>query len=328
MVSARAVLKTGLAVLAISFIGYVAVNAAPAFGASGGGRVVAGEAGAVGVAGDGGVAGDSGAAGVAGFSGNAVGASAASGSAPQTESTSTEAARPESTPAAAPAALAEPTSPAAPADRSEPTSPAAPGPHPASAAPLPPGGNAGRVDGAWAAQVALRTGIPARAVLGYAGAALALGAEQPSCHLGWNTLAALGDIESGHGTHAGSSLNAAGIDTPGVFGPALDGGAYARVADSDAGALDGSSSGDRAVGPLQFIPSTWAQWGADGNGDGRDDPQQIDDAALAAGRYLCSYGDLSSAQGWRASVFAYNHVDSYVDAVASTANAYAAAAAG
>lgn len=264
---ARAVLKTGMAVLAMSFIGYVAVNAAPAFGEGGAGRVTAGEA------------------------------ASASASAPA-------------------------------ASEQNASAPAATRPDPTSAVPAPSGGNSGRVDAAWAAQVATRTGIPVRAVLGYAGAAVALAVEQPSCHLGWNTLAALGDIESGHGAHAGSSLNAAGVDTPGVFGPALDGGAYARVADSDAGALDGSSNGDRAVGPLQFIPSTWARWGADGNGDGRDDPQQIDDAALAAGRYLCSYGDLSSAQGWRASVFAYNHVDSYVNAVANTANAYAAAAAG
>jgi membrane-bound lytic murein transglycosylase B len=80
------------------------------------------------------------------------------------------------------------------------------------------------------------------------------------------------------------------------------------------------------VGPLQFIPDTWASWGADGNADGVADPQQIDDAALAAADYLCSYGDLSIPATWRTAVFAYNHLDSYVDEVAATANAYAAAA--
>ena len=74
---------------------------------------------------------------------------------------------------------------------------------------------------------------------------------------------------------------------------------------------------------MQFIPSTWATWGSDGNGDGVADPQQIDDAALAAGRYLCEYGDLSDAANWRRAVFAYNHLESYVNAVADAARDYA-----
>ncbi len=45
------------------------------------------------------------------------------------------------------------------------------------------------------------------------------------------------------------------------------------------------------MGPLQFIPSTWRSWGVDANGDGVADPNQIDDAALAAGRYLCAAGE-------------------------------------
>ncbi|WP_237280465.1 lytic transglycosylase domain-containing protein [Subtercola vilae] len=187
------------------------------------------------------------------------------------------------------------------------------------------GGDAALVDPTWATASAARTGIPYRALVGYAGTALALARELPQCHVGWNTLAALGSIESAHGTHAGSTITADGAASPAIYGPALDGSEYPAVSDTDGGALDGTANGDRAVGPLQFIPSTWMRWGADGNGDGVSDPQQIDDASLAAGRYLCSYGDLSGAAGWRASVFAYNHVESYVDAVAETANRYAAA---
>ena len=187
-------------------------------------------------------------------------------------------------------------------------------------------GNAALVDAGWAGRVAAATGIPLRAMLGYAGASLALATEQPGCRLGWSTLAGLGNIESGHGTHAGSALGTDGTARPGIFGPALDGSDFAAMSDTDDGAWDGSAEWDRAVGPLQFIPATWQRWGADGNRDGLNDPQQIDDAALAAGRYLCNYGDLALPERWRAAVFAYNHVDSYVTAVAGYANTYAARA--
>jgi membrane-bound lytic murein transglycosylase B len=183
-------------------------------------------------------------------------------------------------------------------------------------------GNAMLVDPAWAAAVAASTGIPLRAVLGYAGASLALSVERPSCRLGWSSLAALGWIESDHGTTGGRSLPDTGQATPPIFGPSLDGAAYETMADTDDGLWDGSALGDRAVGPMQFIPATWLRWGADGDGNGVKDPQQIDDAALAAGRYLCHYGDLADSTKWRSAVYAYNHVDSYVDAVAERANAY------
>lgn len=188
---------------------------------------------------------------------------------------------------------------------------------------VPVAGNATLVDPGWAAGVAASTGIPLRAVLGYAGASLALSAEQPSCRLGWSSLAALGWIESDHGTTGGRSLSDTGQAAPPIFGPSLDGTAYDAMADTDGGVWDGSAVDDRAVGPMQFIPVTWLQWGADGDGDGAKNPQQIDDAALAAGRYLCHYGDLADATQWRRAVFAYNHVDSYVDAVAKQANDYA-----
>ncbi|MCI0157006.1 lytic transglycosylase domain-containing protein [Leifsonia shinshuensis] len=185
---------------------------------------------------------------------------------------------------------------------------------------------ADRVDQRWAVDVSRRTGVAARAVMAYSGAAIAIASEQPGCRLGWSTLAGLAAVESHHGTSGGSSVGPDGRVSPPIFGPDLDGGSYDAVADTDGGALDGDPSGDRAVGPFQFLPSTWRTWGADGNGDGVADPQQLDDAALAAGRMLCSYGDLSRADRWRAAIYGYNHVDSYVDAVASAANAIAAEA--
>jgi membrane-bound lytic murein transglycosylase B len=54
------------------------------------------------------------------------------------------------------------------------------------------------------------------------------------------------------------------------------------------------------------------------------DPQDLDDASLAAGRYLCSAGgDLETSEGWVAAVRAYNHADAYVRAVYEAASAYA-----
>jgi membrane-bound lytic murein transglycosylase B len=189
-------------------------------------------------------------------------------------------------------------------------------------------GNSARVSRAWAADVARRTGIPGRAVLAYAGAATAIAAEDPGCRLGWSTLAGLGAVESHHGTIGGSAPQEDGTVQPPILGPRLDGTDYDAIDDTDGGRVDGDPRWDRAVGPFQFLPSTWEQWGADGSGDGVADPQQLDDAALAAGRYLCSSGDLSQPASWRDAIFAYNHLDSYVDAVAAAANSAAASARG
>lgn len=178
-------------------------------------------------------------------------------------------------------------------------------------------------DATWTSNTAARTGIPARALSAYASAALTLQVEQPGCGLGWNTLAGLGAIESGHGGHAGGVLRDDGYPDPPIRGIALDGSASAAIPDTDGGRFDGDAVWDRAVGPLQFIPSTWEQWGADANGDGVADPNQIDDAALAAARYLCAAGEMTSPVGWRRAVFSYNHLDSYVDDVAAVANSSA-----
>lgn len=183
-----------------------------------------------------------------------------------------------------------------------------------------------RVDQAWAEQKARATGIPVRALEAYALADLLVSAEQPGCGIGWNTLAGIGAIESDHGRHGGAVLDADGYPQPAIRGAALDGNGVAAISDTDGGRWDGDAVWDRAVGPLQFIPDTWSRWGADANADGVADPNQIDDAALAAARYLCASGEMLSVDGWRAAIFSYNHLDSYVDDVAAVANRYAAAA--
>lgn len=110
-----------------------------------------------------------------------------------------------------------------------------------------------------------------------------------------------------------------------VIGPALDGADYAAIRATERSVRwHGDARWDHAIGPLQFIPSTWREWRADGDGDGRRDPHDLDDAALAAARYLCAAGgDLSTADGWTRAVLAYNHSRDYVELVAATASSYA-----
>jgi hypothetical protein len=183
-----------------------------------------------------------------------------------------------------------------------------------------------RIDDAWLAQTSAATGIPARALAAYASAHLTVEAEDPSCGIGWNTLAGIGAIESDHGRHGGSSVGADGWVTPRILGVPLNGDGVMAIHDTDGGAWDGDTVWDRAVGPMQFIPETWSYWGADGNGDGVADPNHIDDAALGAARYLCASGEMTTVEGWREAVFSYNHLEVYVDDVAAVANDYAARA--
>ena len=186
-------------------------------------------------------------------------------------------------------------------------------------------GVAGLPDPDWVARTALAGTVPPRALTAYAGAALQLAQEDPGCGLGWNTLAAIGSVESGHGHTSGSVIDARGDVSPPVVGVPIDGAGVRQIADTDGGRLDGDTRWDRAVGPMQFIPGTWAAHQADGNGDGQADPQNIDDAALAAARYLCTGDrDLTREPDWIAAVAAYNDDVAYNNAVARAANDYAA----
>jgi membrane-bound lytic murein transglycosylase B len=109
-----------------------------------------------------------------------------------------------------------------------------------------------------------------------------------------------------------------------LVGPSLNGAGFAAIPDTDGGALDGDSHWDHAVGPMQFIPTTWQLVGRDGNGDGTADPFNIDDAALSAATYLCGNGrDLTTGQGWTDAVYAYNQSGAYLRQVKAQATAYA-----
>ena len=103
--------------------------------------------------------------------------------------------------------------------------------------------------------------------------------------LSWTVLAAIGQVESAHGKFLGPS---------------------------SAGAL----------GPMPFLPSTWADYGVDGDGDGSADIMSPYDAIPSAAGYLCRFGAARGADGLYDAIFAYNHLDAYVQKVLATARAY------
>jgi membrane-bound lytic murein transglycosylase B len=175
-----------------------------------------------------------------------------------------------------------------------------------------------------AARTASTAGIPAAALAAYQRAETVINAADASCNLPWQLVAAIGRVESDHGRANGNTLSDDGVAEPGIYGIALNGKNNTRaIGDTDAGQYDADAKWDRAVGPMQFIPSTWSVVGVDGDNDGKRNPQDIDDAALASAVYLCSgKDDLSTVVGQRASIYRYNHSNSYVDLVLSFMRAY------
>jgi membrane-bound lytic murein transglycosylase B len=167
-------------------------------------------------------------------------------------------------------------------------------------------------------------GIPEVAVDAYRRAAATLAVSDAACRLPWQLLAAIGRVESDNGQFGGATLLPDGYGTRPIYGIPLDGrDGVALIRDTDGGRLDGDPNFDRAVGPMQFIPSTWAEYGVDGNNDGKKDPNNIFDAALAAADYLCAGGgDLANPAQETAAVLSYNDADEYARVVLTLAASY------
>ena len=166
-------------------------------------------------------------------------------------------------------------------------------------------------------------GIPLLVFEAYKHAEAVVQQETPSCHLPWWLLAGIGHTESGHAESG--RLYADGTTRGRILGPQLNGGIAgdAVIRDTDHGVYDGDTVYDRAVGPMQFIPSTWRRWAVDGNGDKRADPNNVFDATLAAGHYLCADGrNLATAAGLKAAILSYNHSVPYLETVLAWAIAY------
>jgi len=158
--------------------------------------------------------------------------------------------------------------------------------------------------------------LPTTVLDAYLRAEASVAQTDPGCNLPWQLLAAIGQVESGQAR--GGAVDANGTTYSPILGPVLDGNGFANISDTDNGVYDGDPLHDRAVGPMQFIPSTWATWGADGNGDGTSNPNNVYDAALAAAHYLCADGrDLAVPADMDQAILGYNHSQEYLDLVKS-----------
>lgn len=201
------------------------------------------------------------------------------------------------------------------------------------------------VSNAIGAYVALKTGasdnggiaeegsaadIPARMLTAYKKAVQQVGPYVPKCQgMRWQVLAGIAKVESNHAIGHGIAAN--GDIQPKIYGVLLNGsgagGNTTAVADTDGGKWDGTAQGERAVGPFQFLPSTWESVGKDGNGDKVADPHNADDAALGAAVYLCGDGrDLTQGSQLQAAILQYNHSNAYVANVLGWIAQYTAAA--
>jgi membrane-bound lytic murein transglycosylase B len=164
-------------------------------------------------------------------------------------------------------------------------------------------------------------GIPQMALAAYRNAAQKMAMSDTGCGISWNVLAGIGRIESGHAN--GGATDAHGTAVRPIYGPALDGTLPGNEIIVQKSAGSGATYA-RAMGPMQFLPGTWARYASDGDGDGVADPQNLYDSALAAARYLCSGNlNLRDPSQAMAAILRYNNSMPYARNVLGWASAYA-----
>lgn len=161
--------------------------------------------------------------------------------------------------------------------------------------------------------------VPIVAYEAYRSASSAAAGVTESCEVDWSILAGIAQVESRHGRIDDDHVLAADGDVePPIRGRPLDGTRGTQtIVDTDDGELDGDATWDRAMGPLQFIPTTWRELGRDGNDDGAADPDNLYDASLTAVAHLClrEPGDYGDRGELRRALIAYNASGRYADDV-------------
>ena len=152
--------------------------------------------------------------------------------------------------------------------------------------------------------------IPAIALSAYRNAERMMASAYPGCGVSWNLLAGIGRIESMH-------ANGGATDPPAARRSAASSDprstARSRATRSSCRAVQaGRVTYARAMGPMQFLPGTWARYASDGNGDGKADIQNLYDASLGTARYLCSGGlNLRDRSQVLSAILRYNNSMAY-----------------
>jgi murein DD-endopeptidase MepM/ murein hydrolase activator NlpD len=166
---------------------------------------------------------------------------------------------------------------------------------------------------------ATAAGIPAVVFSAYLAAQSGASMVAEDCVVDWPVIAGIWKQESDHATIGGTTIDPDGQVTPPIYGPTLDGSipGTQTIPDTDGGMLDGDPVWDRAVGPAQFLPTSWRTYGRDGNGDGIADPQNVYDAALSTVAYLClrTPGDYHNPDHLTRALYGYNNSTRYVETV-------------
>ena len=132
--------------------------------------------------------------------------------------------------------------------------------------------------------------VPDPALAAYQRSAAILREASPRCRPHWTLLAAIGRVATDHGRRGDRRINAEGKVRPAIVGKVVLDRGGDRVADTDAGRLDRDQRFDRVVGPMLLTPDEWSVVAVDGDGDGKRDPQDLDDATLALAVLLCARG--------------------------------------
>jgi membrane-bound lytic murein transglycosylase B len=175
----------------------------------------------------------------------------------------------------------------------------------------------------WHAGAGRLDDLPHAALAAYQRSAAVLHEASRQSRLHWTLLAAVGRVLTDHGRRGSHRVDDRGRVRPAIVGKPLRSRAGHRLTDTEAGQLDGDRRFDRPVGPMLLTPADWTVVGVDGDTDGKRNPQDLDDAALAVAVLLCHSGaDLRTAKGKRVGLRRIDTTKGFANAVLDVDTAY------